>query len=76
MTVFFRLWVDAKVLVHVLVVFCLASFRTQIKAKFINHFDAVVTQPVVPTIRADIFIDFFAKFILERWCGKLPGSGT
>src|SRR5262245_54486852 len=62
----------SKEFAHVAIVFFLTSFGTEIEAKLIDHFDTVILEPIVPTVRANGRLDALAK-IVAHWRGsELP----
>src|SRR5438128_1105830 len=57
---------EAEIFAHVTVVLFLPVLRAQVQAKFVNHFDAEVPQPVVPAVGADRGLDAATHLVGQR----------
>src|SRR5205809_6545597 len=60
-------------LAHDLIINFLAFFGAQIEAHFVDDFDAVIAEPLGPTIGADGGLDASTDLVVHRRLGQLAG---
>src|SRR5262249_47505857 len=67
---------EAEELAHVAVVLLLAALRAEVQPQLVDDLDAVVAQPTLPAVGADVLVDAPADLVVHRRRRELTGVGA